>query len=69
MGGRTLIMYQKIRTFPVTGTADELDNGIEVTDHIRRKSDEAVIPFDPDNVDYQTYLAWLDAGNAPENFE
>ena len=24
------------------------------------------IPLDRDNVDYQEYLAWVDAGNAPE---
>ena len=24
------------------------------------------IPFDPDNTDYQAYLAWLALGNQPE---
>ena len=24
------------------------------------------IPFDPDNVDYQEYLKWLEEGNTPE---
>jgi len=28
-----------------------------------RLSDNASIPFDPQNVDYQQYLAWLEAGN------
>jgi hypothetical protein len=32
---------------------------------IQRDEDGAFIPFDPDNVDYQDYLAWLDAGNTP----
>jgi hypothetical protein len=32
---------------------------------IVRDEDGAFIPFDPDNIDYQKYLAWLDAGNEP----
>ena len=38
----------------------------ERTDAIRRKEDNAIIPFDPDNTDYQVYLSWLSEGNAPE---
>ena len=30
---------------------------------IKRLSDNAFIPFDPANTDYQEYLKWLDAGN------
>jgi len=33
---------------------------------VERLSDNAFIPFDPDNTDYQAYLKWLDAGNTPE---
>jgi len=33
---------------------------------IRRKSDDATIPFDPDNTDYQEYLEWVAEGNTPE---
>ena len=32
---------------------------------ILRLSDNAGIPFAPDNTDYQAYLKWLDEGNEP----
>ena len=32
---------------------------------IKRLPDDAIIPFDPLNIDYQAYLHWLDAGNTP----
>jgi hypothetical protein len=32
---------------------------------IVRNEDGAFIPFDPDNIDYQDYLAWLAEGNEP----
>jgi hypothetical protein len=30
-----------------------------------RMSDNAFIPFDPDNTDYIAYLAWIAEGNQP----
>ena len=32
---------------------------------VQRLSDNAFIPFDPDNVDYQAYLRWCAEGNEP----
>jgi hypothetical protein len=31
-----------------------------------RTSDGACIPKSEENIDYQQYLAWLEAGNTPE---
>jgi len=33
---------------------------------IKRIADDAFIPFDPANTDYQVYLKWLEEGNTPE---
>ena len=42
------------------------DTNQVIADQIRRKADNANIPFDEGNIDYQEYKAWIDAGNTPE---
>ena len=48
--------YQKIKDI----------NGENVTNLILRKEDQALIPFDNENIDYQEYLTWVAKGNTPD---
>lgn len=47
-------MYKQIR-----------DREGAIANAVMRLSDNAFIPFDPQNVDYQAYLQWLSEGNQP----
>ena len=57
MGGffGVIKMYKQIK----------LLDGTIVIDQIKRIDDNTIIPFDPDNTDYQAYLAWVSEGNEP----
>tara|TARA_R110002126_G_scaffold253605_1_gene396731 strand:+ start:681 stop:839 length:159 start_codon:yes stop_codon:yes gene_type:complete len=49
-------MYQLLKDTPISGPAQT----------VKRISDNAFIPFDPANTDYQAYLEWVDEGNTAE---
>ena len=41
-------------------------SGMADAEVVQRLADNAFIPFDPANTDYQEYLKWLAEGNTPE---
>jgi hypothetical protein len=45
------------------------DNITQTYSCILRTTDNASIPFDPDNTDYQAYLKWVAEGNTPQEAE
>jgi hypothetical protein len=40
-------------------------DGVTIADGIKRLPDNAFIPNDPANTDWQQYQVWLAAGNTP----
>ena len=54
-------MYKLINNLKMDGTT--------IQDSVLRLSDNACIPFDEANTDYQAYLKWLEEGNTPEAAE
>jgi hypothetical protein len=45
------------------------DTALGAANGIKRLSDNALIPFDPANVDAAEFAKWLQAGNKPEPAE
>lgn len=53
-----------LRSYKMYKKCKDIINGNDAN-CVERLSDNAFIPFDPDNVDYQQYLEWLAQGNEP----
>ena len=44
----------------------KVNSPIGIYESVIRLTDMAQIPMNPDNTDYQQYLAWVAEGNTPE---
>jgi len=54
-------MYKLIKPSKIA-----IDNGVTEPKTVLRLTDNAFIPFNLENADYQEYLKWLAEGNEPE---
>ena len=50
----------------IPNSTDPITGASVVCQEVARKEDNAHIPFDDDNKDYQDYLAWVAEGNTAE---
>jgi hypothetical protein len=44
---------------------NDLTSTATAVTYTRENGSMVVVPFDPDNTDYQAYLKWLEEGNTP----
>ncbi len=56
-------MAKKYKKFPADPISGKVPEGIY------RPEDNAGIPNNPDNIDWQEYLAWIEEGNTPDSAE
>ena len=53
-------------TYKLVNNTDGITKKTTEADIIIRKTDNAAIPKDPENSDYQEYLEWVSKGNTAE---
>ena len=53
-------------TYKLVNITDGITKKTTEADVIIRKTDNAAIPKNPANTDYQEYLEWVAEGNTPE---
>jgi len=53
-------------TYKLVNNTDSITKKTTEGNTIIRKTDNAAIPKDPANSDYQEYLEWVEKGNTPE---
>ena len=53
-------------TYKLVNNTDSITKKTTEADVIIRKTDNAAIPKDEANIDYQAYLAWVAEGNTAE---
>ncbi len=61
-------MQQQLRSYKMYKLQNAISLNGQQTEPVAviRLSDNATIPFDPANTDYQAYLKWVSEGNTPE---
>lgn len=56
-------------TYKLMNVTDSITGETKEDDVVIRLPDNAAVPKDNNNSDYQEYLAWIEAGNTPQAAE